>query len=49
MTDLYAFSIKDERGKYDNAEDEEEDEEGKFVSRSSEGVDENFETWRVSR
>ena len=42
---LDPFCVVDERGKDDDADDEEEDEKGQLMSRCLEGVDEDLETW----
>lgn len=45
---LNAFSIVDQGGKDDNAQDEEEDEQHQLLGRGPEGLHENLETGRVT-
>ena len=47
-TYLYSFCVVDQRSKDDDSKDQEEDEKHQFFGRSSERLNENLQTWRVS-
>lgn len=48
-TYLKALGVEDEAGKQDYAKDEEENQQRQLLGGSFESVDQNSETWRVSR